>query len=169
MKFRSILHTASILITFFSLAGITGLARAQEPVEPPNLLTVLQHSGYVMPEHRFFIDCQLKTDGHLISKIHGPLPNDGFGVIETIDRTIKPSELTQVQNWIECAKDGPFEQRQNPCDIGGYSIMARRGDTDLVIALSEDCGIRVINKSQAAKKLADWTATVCKMRWKVQP
>jgi hypothetical protein len=154
------------LIAFFvfSQAWTAQPALAQVTPELPPLLSAYQHSGFVRPENRFMIECTLKDNGQLYSKIMTVNEAGEWGAHQIIERKISDPDLALVSSLIQEARSGPYQYGTNPCDIGGLAITARVGNAELALEVSPDCGHRIINLSNAGKQLVDWMKKSCNLR-----
>lgn len=129
------------------------------------LITATQHSGYVRPQSRFSVTCSVSVDGKLHSDLYSDFSTGQWARHEVVERVLSAEELSRIQLLISESLNGPFEHGQNPCDIGGTSIVAHLGNNaELAIFNSVDCGPRTINLSPSAKNLATWVRKECKLK-----
>lgn len=153
-----------ILILSFCVAYTSSFAQSPTPTPAP-LLRAEQHSGFTPPEYRFYVTCSVTQEGKLHSDVYsGTDGQRGWGAHEIVDRTLTSEELASILTLINAAKAGPFETRQNPCDIGGLAIIANPDGKDLILVDSQDCGMRTTNLNPFAKPLTDWVRTHCKLK-----
>ncbi|MBS1959912.1 MAG: hypothetical protein JST80_10600 [Bdellovibrionales bacterium] len=137
---------------------------AQTPTPTP-LLRANQGSGFTPPQYRFSSTCTLTVEGKLRSDVYsGTDSQRGWGTHDVVDRDLTAQELSDVNTQIAAASVGPFETRQNPCDIGGFSVIANVRSADIVLVDSHDCGTRITNNNETAKKLVEWVRKECKFK-----
>lgn len=133
--------------------------------DPLPLLKLDLYSSHRLPEKAIEAHCTFEiqtlpsgqVEYHVLSTLLRDQSNGDWQTEKKSDIVLSETETQTALKWISQSKNGPFKQKQNPCDIGSLIIAA----SDFPLIDSRDCGIRTENLNPSAAPLIAWFRKTC--------
>jgi hypothetical protein len=118
------------------------------------LLHARQTSGFTRMEDAFESLCTLDTAGHLEGTLkHGRTESGGWTKETSIELTLTPTQVGEIQELIRTARNGPFREEPVICDTGDLVIRAGSGKSSFSVVEIRDCSSGMTNMNPSAKQI----------------
>ena len=128
------------------------------------LFSVQEVSGFVMPQHRFSLKCEISTDSEMTRKLIKAVQVGNDWVMKTVvDEKVLVSDvlMQKMEQLLEAAAKGKISTTPAPCDIGTTSYVGMLKGVRIPLSVVLDCGTRERNSSEEAATLVNQLKKLC--------